>query len=154
VQAGRLDMLKWLYEEQECWWDQSVGDIAALANNLPMLQYISQHDGGIARYPEALHLRFSLNAMRSNSPELLEWCHSEGLLVLHRRLYVDAVAAGCTAAADWLQQRGLATELDSVNGLEGAADFMAQDTEYIIAAVMQARQLRSAGLPTLGFMPC
>jgi hypothetical protein len=131
IQAGRLDVLKWLHEEQDCFWDGFAGGAAALADKLPILQYIhSLNDGGIELYGDhpvsALQLLFSLNAMRSNNPELLEWCHSQGLLVLHRRLYTDAVASGCAEAAEWLQQHGLETELDSVNGIEGAADFMAQ----------------------------
>jgi hypothetical protein len=135
IQSGRLDVLKWLREEQQCTWNSYAGSAAVLANQLPVLQYIyGKHDGGMPLFndfPPYQQLQFSLDAVLTNNLELLDWCYSQDLLLdnpdPHNGLHVTATASDCYAAAEWLQQHGFNAEAE-----------LDRDTEDAMNAIVDA----------------
>jgi hypothetical protein len=159
IQSGRLDVLQWLHEDQQCPWNRYAGNAAVLANQLPVLQYIySKHDGGMPLFndfPPYQQLQFSLDAVLTNNVELLDWCYTEDLLLddpdPHNGLYVSATASGCAAAAEWLLQHGFegGAEIDRDN--EDAMDAIAEavnDPDFM-TGVEQIMQLSAAELEAM-----
>jgi hypothetical protein len=118
IQSGRLDVLEWLHEAQQCPWSFTAGCLAARHNKLAVLQYIySKHDGGVPEpnAERAQRVEFSLSAVESDSTELLQWCHDRQLLCdstgSEERLHARAVRLLHFTAAAWFQEHGFESTL-------------------------------------------
>jgi hypothetical protein len=137
---GRLDLLHWLHDEQQCPWSFTADCLAARHNQLAVLQYIhSKRDGGVPVYDvDEIKLTFSLNAVESDSPELLQWCCTWLLLCKERdnmaHLYDEAVRLRKFEAAGWLLKHAFQTALDSVFT---QADALVQQAQQLPSTMQQ-----------------
>jgi hypothetical protein len=112
IVQGRLDLLKWLHEEQQCNWTTASGCLAARHSQLAVLKYVYSKFGVVPE-PDAARaerVRFSLSAVESDSTELLQWCYNRQLLCdstgSEERLHARAVRLLHFNAAKWLEERG------------------------------------------------
>jgi hypothetical protein len=114
IEGRRLELVKWLHEEQQCEWSDIAGSMAAKTNNLPMLKYIySRKDGGAPTKSSSREDRahFSLSVVISNNLQLLRWCHKKRLLADGFEggepiLYTQSLMSRSTALQPWLFKHG------------------------------------------------
>jgi hypothetical protein len=115
IEGKRLELVKWLHEDQQCEWSEIAGSMAARSANLSMLKYIhSKSDGGAPSRYSSVEARghFSLSAVVSNSPRILSWCRKKRLLVDNwwrngePTLYYQSILADCTRVQSWLFRHG------------------------------------------------
>jgi hypothetical protein len=149
VIQGRLDLLQWLHDEQQCPWSCTTGCMAASENEVVILKYVySKHDGGVPEPDVELldRLEFSLSAVESNDTELLQWCHDRQLLCDstgdEKRLHYRAVTLQLPHAAEWLAQHGF--ENGIVHGLYTALQNAMQEDQQGIHNVLPQQVMQGA----------
>jgi hypothetical protein len=110
IEGGRLEMLQWLHEKQQCAWNDVAGSTPAKQNSLPMLRYIyRQHAGGVpSKHDERVERsHFAICAVQSNNLTLLRWCAKRRLLVDgfvrgDPNMYLQSITSNCTVVQPWL----------------------------------------------------
>jgi hypothetical protein len=133
VVQGRLGLLTWLHDVQQCPWSFTAGCYAALHNQLAVLQNVySRHDGGVPEPDAELTERaeFSLAAVESDNAGLLQWCyeHQKREPDGEDRLHYCALTQQCPNAAEWLVQHGFE---------DGFQYMLTRDLQAVVHVVQQ-----------------